>query len=248
MADQSSKNVPPYVTWGIFKGTMDALAETTLPSGPLDRRVLHTLSGADHGALMSALRFLGLVDSQNRATDKYSELIEWLKAPAGPEQFQEKFTALLDEKYRPVLDRVDLERGTISELEKAFREEMEVSPGQMMTKTIRFFIKAYTENGFNMMSPHITRAKPKARNTTKKPPNGDKSPKRGPRTQRQDDNQTETTPRGFSRLPIPGMADAFIQYPNDLTEPQCGLLDAAVVLLRAYVKSQKGGGKKEAGS
>ncbi len=248
MADQSSKTIPPYVTWGIFKGTMDTLAETTVPSGPLDRRVLHTLSGGDHGALMSALRFLGLADSENRATDKYSELIEWLKAPAGPEQFQEKFMALLDEKYKPILARVDLERGTISELEKAFREELEVSPGQMMTKTIRFFVKAYTENGFNLMSPHITRPKPKARNAAKKPTNGEKPPKRGPRMQRQDIEKPEMTPRGFSRLPIPGMADAFIQYPNDLTEPQCGLLDAAVILLRAYVKSQKGGGKKEAES
>jgi hypothetical protein len=245
VADQSSKTIPPYVTWGVFKGTMDTLAETTLPSGPLDRRVLHTLSGADHGALMSALRFLGLADSENRATDKYSELIEWLKAPAGPEQFKEKFMALLDEKYKPILERVDLERGTISELEKAFREEMEVSPGQMMTKTIRFFVKAYTENGFNIMSPHITRPKPKARNTAKKTSSGDKTPKRSTRVQHQDRDDLETTPRGFSRLPIPGMADAFIQYPNDLTEVQCGLLDAATVLLRAYVKSQKGGGRKE---
>ncbi|MGB7134400.1 MAG: hypothetical protein WBD46_03890, partial [Acidobacteriaceae bacterium] len=62
MASESSKVVPPYVTWGVFKSTLDTLGESTVPSGPLDRRVLHWLSGADHGALMSALRFLGLTD------------------------------------------------------------------------------------------------------------------------------------------------------------------------------------------
>lgn len=46
------------------------------------------------------------------------------------------------------------------------------------------------------------------------------------------------TATGFARLPIPGMSDAFIQYPNDLTEQQCALLDGAIALLRIFVKGR----------
>lgn len=238
MAEQNSKTIPPYVTWGVFKSTMDTLAETTVPSGPLDRRVLHTLSGADHGALMSALRFLGLADSENRATPGYVELVELTKAPPNSEDFQDKFLALLDLKYKSILDRVDLERGTVSELEKAFREEMGVAQGQMMTKTIRFFVKAFVDGGgYEGMSPHITKPKPKARSANKASNNG----KKASRTAK--NNAEEITrlpaqdsgiPDGFDRMPIPGVPGAYIQYPVDITESQCNLLSSAVDFLKVY--------------
>jgi hypothetical protein len=246
MVDQSSKSVPPYVTWGVFKGTMDTLAQSTVPSGPLDRRVLDRLSGADHGALMSALRFLGLADSENRATGSFDDLIDTLHTGAAPERFREKLMELLDEKYKPILERVSLERGTITELEKAFREEMSVAPGQMMTKTIRFFVKAYTEAGFNLMSPHITKPKPKKRaaKSTTKSPVSDKNGN-GNASQRADTKPEgpvrDAVPNGFSRLPIPGMDGAYIQYPKDLTEQQCTVLDGAVQMLRVYVKYIRSG-------
>lgn len=240
MSEQSSKMIPPYVTWGVFKSTMDTLAETTVPSGPLDRRVLYWLSGADHGALLSALRFLGLADFQNRATDRYCKLIEYSKANSGAsDQFREDLMTLLDEKYRTILERVDIQRGTISELEKAFREEMEVAQGQMMTKTIRFFIKAYTDGaGLTIMSPHITKPKPKKRAVAKS--NASEKPaKRNAILNTDTDHEKQiardVVPEGFARLPIPGMEGAFIQYPKDLTEQQCTVFDGAVQMLRVYV-------------
>jgi hypothetical protein len=245
MAIESSNTIPPYVTWGVFKSTMDTLAETTVPSGPLDRRVLHWLSGADHGALMSALRFLGLADSENRATDKYDELIEKLKSPLGSEQFREQLMALLDDKYSSILQRIDLERGTISELEKAFREEMSVSPGQMMTKTIRFFIKAYAEAGFNGISPHITKPKQKTPRSTS-PKNGTKKA-RTPRTAREvptDAPKAPEIPNGFQRMPIPGVENGFIQYPANLSVTDCDMFSAAVTMLRAYATARSGGKEK----
>jgi hypothetical protein len=246
MATEQSGNVPPYVSWGVFKSTIDTLAETTVPSGPLDRRVLHGLSGADHGALISALRYLGLVDSERRATDEYSVLIEESKYP---EKFREKLMELLDAKYKHILERVDLERGTISELEKAFKEEG-VSQGQMLTKTVRFFIKAYTEGaGLGNMSVHITKPKPKAR-AASKATNGDSKARgrAGKSTEKHTPPiapPTDTTPKGFARMPIPGLDDAFIQYPLDLTAAQCTLLEGAVAFLKVYVtgKIDKGATK-----
>ncbi len=44
---------PPYMSFGILQSATETLATTTVPSGPLDRRVLDGLSGADYGALIS---------------------------------------------------------------------------------------------------------------------------------------------------------------------------------------------------
>lgn len=246
MATEQSSNIPPYVSWGVFKSTIDTLAETTVPSGPLDRRVLHGLSGADHGALISALRYLGLVDSERRATDEYCMLIEEVKYP---EKFREKLMELLDSKYKHILERVDLERGTISELEKAFKDEG-VAQGQMLTKTCRFFVKAYTEGaGLSNMSPFITRPKPKAR-AASKGANSDKGRGRAGKTPETPHHPhgpapADATPKGFARMPIPGLHDAFIQYPLDLTDAQCTLLEGAVAFLKVYVtgKIDKGAAK-----
>lgn len=239
MANEQESLVPPYVGWGVFKGTIDTLADITVPSGPLDRRVLNGLSGANHGALISALRFLGLVDTQRHATDEFRVLI---KDSKNPDKFRERLMALLDEKYKNILERVDIEAGTITQLEKAFKEDG-VTQGQMLTKTIRFFVKAYSEAGFTM-SPHITRASPKARPAAKV--NGaEKARKRGPKPLREggEENQNleAATPSGFSRLPIPGIENAFIQYPNNLSEQQCAVIEASVGLLRVYVKYIRSG-------
>jgi hypothetical protein len=235
MSNEASNLIPPYVSWGVFKSTIDTLAETTVPTGPMDRRVLHGLSGADHGALMSALRFLGLADSLRKATPAYRELV---LASKSPEKFTEMLLGILDAKYSAILEKVSLESGTISELEKAFKEQG-VAQGQMLTKTIRFFVKAYTECG-TKLSFHITKPSPKAPRANKG--NGDKGRARvGKHPAEQTPTPaTDALPKGIGRLPIPGMANAFIQYPLDLTDAQCTLLEGAVAFLKVYVTGKIG--------
>ena len=43
---------------------------------------------------------------------------------------------------------------------------------------------------------------------------------------------------GMERMPIPGIAGAFIQYPSTLTEANCDVFDAMMLALRAYAKAQ----------
>jgi len=241
MATETPSSVPPYVSWGVFKSTIDLLAESTVPTGPLDRRVLHHLSGADHGALMSALRYLGLADSQRKATDTYQKLVESSKTPA---TFKDELCQVLDAAYDTVNKKVDLERGTISELEKAFKDEG-VTQGQMLTKTVRFYIKAYVEGaGITCMSPHITKPSPKVRSASKS--NGsDKSRSRVSKNSVEPPppparHTGDAVPTGFSRMPIPGLADAFIQYPLDLTTEQCALLEGGVAFLKVFATSKIG--------
>ena len=76
--------VPPYVGLGVFNGVIETLAETTIPSGPIDRRVLDKLSGAGrYGAFMSAARFFGMATDNRTATDKFYTLVNSWKNGAG---------------------------------------------------------------------------------------------------------------------------------------------------------------------
>jgi len=235
MADELSKlPSPPYMSFGLLKSTIDTLAETTVPTGPLDRHVLDGISGADYGSLMSGLRFLGLVDEQRRATAEFRELIQQSKHP---KEFKEHLLALILLKYANITGDLDLEGGTLAQVEKAFRDAG-VQSGQMLTKSIRFWIKALTEAGVNV-SAYIRKPKPRAPRTTQKKIE-DLVHQQHPHFQEEE----ISVPKGFERMPVPGVPNAFIQYPMDLTEAQCALLDAVTVMLRTYAKTRAGGKEK----
>lgn len=237
----SSTPPPPYVGFGVFQSTVETLSQSTVPSGPLDRRVLDQLSGADYGALISALRFLGLVDDQRKATQPYRDLVaSWKK---GSEHYKDALIKVIGDRYDSIIGTVDMETGTAAEVEKAFKDAG-VPHGQMLTKTIRFYIKALSEMGVPV-SHHITKPKRQTPSTTRKN-GGDKTrpksksvkPEQVDEPIRPDVNSGPTAPAGFERLPIPGLAGAFIQYPSDLAEPHCALFEAMIGVLRTYVKGR----------
>ena len=240
MADTETTKSAPYVSYGIFDKSMEVLAETTVPTGPLDRRVLKGFSGADYGSLISALRFLGLIDEERRATATYRELVElWKEGKNGEhsDAFKEKFLVILCEKYAPVIGKLNLKQGTAAELEKCFKQ-YGVAQGQMLTKSIRFFLKATTEAGVTP-SPHMTAPKPRAPRTING--TGKKGPEKVP-PDREDSNQG--VPRGYERLPLPGVPNSFIQYPANLTEAHCQILEAMVGVLKTSLKARTGGKEK----
>jgi hypothetical protein len=239
MPTDNTKNPPPYASFGIFKSTVDTLSDSTIPTGPLDRRVLDQLSGGDHGALMSALRFLGYVDEERRATNTYRQLVEVSKNPA---EFKAKLLEVIRDKYAPIVGNLDIQNGTITQLEKAFKD-YGVPTGQMLTKTIRFYLKALAECGVTI-STHIAKAKPRSPRTTNR--NGTSKANRARREQDSHDftpppgYKIIKPPQGVERMPIPGLADAFIQYPANITDADCDLFIQIIGVLRVYAKNRGG--------
>jgi hypothetical protein len=238
MANESSKPQLPYMGYGVFKGAINALAESTIPSGPLDRHVLDKVSGADHGALMSGLSFLGYVDKGRKATSEYKELIL-----ASKEDNQSKYQALLFEAlsvaYADIVGDVNIQTGTLTELEKAFKA-YGVPQGQMLTKTIRFYIKALKDCGVSV-SQHITKPRPRTTRTASKKIGKDGAGGETPPPQTPHINAQTPVPKGFERMPVPGLPDAFVQFPLNLTEAHCDLFDSVVRVLRTFAKGRTGG-------
>jgi|SRR5882672_2929324 len=239
MAETSNSKLPaPYMSFGVFTNSVETFAETTVPTGPIDRRVLRGFSGGDYAALISGLRFLGLVDEQRKATAEYRELVHAWK---DKEKFKPLWRKIVESRYTPIVGHVDLKGGTAAELEKAFKD-YGVSAGQMLTKTIRFFIKAVSDSGL-LLSPYMTSPKPRtprAPGVARK--NGaDKTPFGARHLPDPANELRNVVPSGFERLPLPGMPNSFIQYPTQLTEAHCQILEAMVGVLRTSVNARTGG-------
>jgi hypothetical protein len=242
MPNESSKTQVAYVGFGVFKSATTALAEATVPSGPLDRHVLDKISGADYGALMSGLNFLGYVDSERRATSSYRDLIL-----ASKEENHTKYQALFYEtlsiKYADVVGNVDVKTATLAELEKSFKA-YGVPAGQMLTKTIRFYVKALTECGANV-SPYITKPRPRSpRISTKKNDrqiiSSPLNPGFGTHAGGGAGGVVTQVPNGFDRMPVPGLPQAFIQFPLAITPEQVELFSAVVNVLKTFAKGKSG--------
>jgi hypothetical protein len=235
----------PYGTFGMFDGCVDRFKESVVPT-TLNRHVLHDLSGADYSALGTTLQFFGLTDSERRVKPTFKELVDAKKA--GAESYKTALRKLIDDHYNPTILKVDVERGTLPDLEKAFKDSG-AKPGQMLTKALRFYIKALEDGCGVKVSEHITKQRRGSKPRNAKPSqklNG-KSAKGGGA-----DDPTQLTPppltrneapEGFSRIPIPGVEQGHIQYPVGLTEAQFLMYEAGVAFLKSYVQVSNAKGK-----
>jgi hypothetical protein len=226
----------PYMSPGIFKGTLEQLAESTVPTGPLDRRVLDWLSGADYGALMSGMRFLDLVDEQKRATPAFRNLVF---SVSDPERYSAALRSILSEKYSPIIGDVDITSGTSTQLEKAFKD-YGVPAGQMLSKTIRFYVKTLEDVGIQV-SKHITKPKPRPARKNGEKAASKTSDKKILHVTSHAVTIDDKPPKDFERMPIPGIGHAFIQYPVALTEREVTVFEAMVKALRTYAVANKPG-------
>lgn len=146
---------PPYVSFKTFLGFLEWLENVVIPNR-LDRSFWgERLSGASGTQLMTALRFLDLVDANNRPRPKLEELAK----NAGRRR------AILREHlpkcYASALRDINLDRASLGELEERFRTYS--IDGETLRKSLAFFINAYDYSNITL-SPHITK---KTRNTKK---------------------------------------------------------------------------------
>lgn len=137
---------PPYLPFATFLSGVQNLRDQGLPD-PVDRTAWRTKSGADQSSLMSAFKFLGLINEDGRTQDALRALEA---VDGGSEDEKRVLLDVLQARY-PAVFALDLKTATPGQLNEAFRSFGDFST---LSRAVRFFLKAASYCGV-AMSPRL---------------------------------------------------------------------------------------------
>jgi hypothetical protein len=145
----STKNVPVYLSFATFQAALSTLRTHGLPR-KIDRTAWDSRSGADQTQILSAFKFLGLIDDNANTQPALDRLKE-----ASPNSEEEKkiLGELLLERYSKVFEH-DLRTATPGQLADAIGSYG--ATGTTKERALRFFIKAARFSGIPM-SPRFVK-------------------------------------------------------------------------------------------
>jgi hypothetical protein len=155
-AESEQRTAPPYASYTSYANYLDHLRATGSLPTRIDKSVMSHLNYGTQQALITTLRYLGLIDENDMPTLRLEMMVK------APEEKRPEFTlALLKAGYPYLFDgSLDLARATPAELEERFRAEGGIT-GSTVHKSIAFFLTAASTAGVTL-SPHLTKRKPAA--------------------------------------------------------------------------------------
>jgi len=148
--DKRRKTLPPYVSYRTFRNFVDGLQQG-MPAR-IDRSYWgDRYSGSNGTQLMTALRFLGLIDSNGIPMTRLTQLVS-----AKGSQRAEILKHIGYSAFDFLVDRsLDPQVATYAQLEEAFYNAYNVT-GDVARKCIKFFINLESDAGLSL-SPHIVK-------------------------------------------------------------------------------------------
>ena len=169
--DKGRKSLPPYVSYRTFRNFVDGL-QLGIPSR-IDRSYWgDRYSGSTGTQLMTALRFLGLIDGNGIPTTRLRQLVSAKGAQRSDILKQIAYTSFdfLSERI------LDPQVATYSQLEEAFYNTYQVT-GDVARKCIKFFVSLESDAGvplstFIMKKSRTIRADSIRKRTAKKTSSG----------------------------------------------------------------------------
>ncbi len=156
--ESGRKRLPPYVSYRTFQNFLDRLQQG-IPAR-IDRSYWSDrLSGSTGTQLMSALRFLGLIDANGTPTSRLR-----LLAQAKGAQRTEILRQLTSEAFIFLQGSFDSQSGTYAQLEEAFHSTFELTDG-VRRKCVKFFVALASDAGMPL-SPFIIKRLRSVRGST----------------------------------------------------------------------------------
>jgi len=157
--NKGRKRLPPYVSYRTFQNFTDGLQQG-IPAR-IDRSYWSDrLSGSTGIQLMSALRFLGLIDANGTPTNRLRLLASTRGIPRTEilkEVTTEAFSFLLEGSF-------DLQSSTYAQLQEAFHNTFELTDG-VSRKCVKFFVELASAAGMPL-SPFIAKRVRSIRSST----------------------------------------------------------------------------------
>jgi hypothetical protein len=176
MADGTAHpSTPVYLPWTTFQTTTDELRAKGLPR-TINRSVLSSKSGSTQAQYIAALRFLGMIDGEDRPTERFKAYI------ANPDQQPAMMAEIIREKYGEAL-ALGLD-STPADLTEYFRERG--ASGATGRKAITFFLSAARFANIEL-STHWPQTRPGVGGRRRSASGAGKSRKRGTRAKTPDE-------------------------------------------------------------
>lgn len=235
--DKKPLKTTPYIPFRTFTGFIEKLHQTAVPP-TIDHSLLETMSGSMRGQLLSSLRFLNLLDSENTVLEPLKKLVASYKI----DTWSNTLSDIIFNAYLEVIGNVNLDSGTARQLHDAFRLRGNVD-GQMLEKSVRFYLGALETCGVTF-SPHFKGKKPR-----KTGPRRTKKGKKKFQKHNDDDidddfdDEEEATSgkREKIEISIPGKKSFSARLPTDMDKEDWEMVKS---MLEAYVKrlTNMGGG------
>jgi hypothetical protein len=149
--DKGRKRLPPYVSYRTFQNFIEGLQQEGIPAR-IDRSYWSDrLSGSTGIQLMSALRFLRLIDADGTPTNQLRLLASTRGIPRAEilkEVTTEAFSFLLQGSF-------DLQSSTYAQLQEAFHNTFDLTDG-VSRKCVKFFVELASAAGMPL-SPFISK-------------------------------------------------------------------------------------------
>ena len=150
-----TKGLPPYTpyaTWleligWLSKGLPDRIDDSYLQYLRVNQAIRSTL--------YTTLRFLQLVDEEDRPNDALAALVG-----SQGEEHREKLREVVNRSYNPILRGIRLKSATPDQLRDKFQEQG--ANGDVVRKCLSFFVAIADDAGLDL-SPHIPRRRRKAK-------------------------------------------------------------------------------------
>jgi hypothetical protein len=212
---------PAYIPLIALDNFIERLRATGIPV-VIDSNLTQTMSGGTASALMSALRFLGLVDPSGTPQDSLRKLV----AAYDTDQWRDVFGDLVDRAYAGIIGDLDLTTATRNMLDDRFRKNSKAA-GQVLDKAARFYLGAL-EKMQRPVSPHFKLRKARAVASRKPSRPADGKPTH------QQDSETDSADGNIQhiRLQLLDKPDVTITLPSDFDAADWAFLKP---ILEAYI-------------
>ena len=242
---QVADGSPPYVPWKSFESFVAALKSTHAPA-VIDGSVMpSTMGGGLKRNLRSTLKFLGLTDATGNVSAGFAQLI----SAHGTDQWQGTVKEYVVPAYNSIIGDLPVERATSPQLEAAFKSHG-VSAGQMLEKSVRFYLHALKSAKIKYSNYWSIRAEGTGNSKTRKRAPADRTNKATEEKTKNGGDDPKNDVRHKARtdliefpLHFGDKATGIIGVPPDMDKDDLALFDATVAVVKAYCARNKSGSK-----
>lgn len=213
------RTTTPYIPLMTLENFTGKLKATVVPP-VIDSSLTQSMSGGMAGALMSALKFLGLVDANGRTRQSLRDLVE----AHGTENWKVALRKVVTPAYKDIIGDLDLLTATPAMLESRFRE-VGKAQGQVLEKAVRFYLAALAATE-EPISPLLKARKARTTSTARKSPTKARNRSTPNNASNGEEEEEVALAPGMKKLqlPLPGKQPVTFIVPADLTEDDWAFL------------------------